>query len=311
MPVTHIYTQLLAKEAAKLGRITLNLQSPEQDFHDSPALTSYPPNSIEKHQVNLGDRWVNNGPANPGSTLAKALAMKVGGKNTETILDSAVVSTYQLMNSTDLYESICSVESTRKWFEKRVIARDKTAYMMVGYETLGEGAHVHTYTARQTARDKESISSDPAQEKKNVSDPDLTQSRRQYGDVYVEGGFVHQGDNFGTVHHNHYSVFPQSTNTTPEWGMRQTSLGTLDTQICAIQYRQIKFNWLRSKDLGAARLQKGTIWKQYYGTRDQADSEDEDEEEELDVIQAELVDLEKVPNANNSVVFEESSMHEN
>jgi len=75
---TVISRRLLALDAVSLGRLVLNLDSPEQDFHQSPSLALEPTDILVKRQSFLEDVRYNHSTAKLIVSLAYLLDNEAG-----------------------------------------------------------------------------------------------------------------------------------------------------------------------------------------------------------------------------------------
>jgi hypothetical protein len=136
---TVISRRLLALGAVSLGRLVLNLDSPEQDFHQSPSLALQPTDILVKRQSFLEDVRYNHSAAKLIVSLAYLLDNEAGfGISKEDRLKASTITTHQLKNSMEKFAAICSDVQTRKWFET-ILGRGRKVYMIVGFETLTDG----------------------------------------------------------------------------------------------------------------------------------------------------------------------------
>jgi hypothetical protein len=243
-----MFSRLLALDAVRLGRLVLNVDSPEQDFHDSPALRLEPSDASVKRQASLVDIRSGSGGAELNATLAYLLHAhtKVDVSGEEQLKASTTI-THQLKNSMDVFSTICADIGTRKWFEK-ILGKGRKIYMIVGYQTISHG--VLSYTKSIGASAGMSV------------------------DVPVTGTPLDPSVGGGI-----------SGNT-----RREVHVQALDEQVYAVQYRKVEFEWLRSRDLDKASLEKGTRWKVYWGTRDE-DLSDEEGDDASDVLESHLTDF--------------------
>ncbi|MCJ1237291.1 hypothetical protein MMC14_005276 [Varicellaria rhodocarpa] len=153
---TLLLSRLLALDSITLGRLVLDMDYPEQDFHDSPSLTLPASEVIVKRQALLSDSRYENSGAKAKLSLAYLLGTHAGfnvGK--ENRLEASEVTTYGLKNSSDKFETLCTDAQTRKWLEK-VVGKGRSVYMIVGYETLLQGTLSYK-TSKSAAFDAEAL----------------------------------------------------------------------------------------------------------------------------------------------------------
>jgi hypothetical protein len=136
---TVISRRLLALDAVSLGRLVLNLDSPEQDFHQSPSLALEPADILVKWQSFLEDVRYQHSGAKLILSLASLLDNEAGFDiSKEDRLKASTITTHQLKNSMEKFAAICTDVQTRKWFET-IPGRGRRVYMIVGFETLTDG----------------------------------------------------------------------------------------------------------------------------------------------------------------------------
>jgi hypothetical protein len=136
---TVISQRLLALDAVSLGRLVLNLDSPEQDYHESPSLKLVPSDIVIKRQSFFEDVRYHHGGAKLTLSLAWLLDNEAGCDVTkEDRLKASTITTHQLKNSMEKFAAMCTDVHTRKWFE-RILGKGRKVYMIVGFETLTDG----------------------------------------------------------------------------------------------------------------------------------------------------------------------------
>ncbi|KAJ6261636.1 hypothetical protein Dda_4306 [Drechslerella dactyloides] len=129
---------LLLPEAVALGRFVTNTKSPAEEFFDSGLLV----NNVTRGNVLVTPR--NNFrevlECTSGTSAQSALTTVISSHSTFETLDriqieGLVNKTYQLENSTAIFESICEDPGTRKWLIK-MIGRGRSVHMVVGGKPL-------------------------------------------------------------------------------------------------------------------------------------------------------------------------------
>jgi hypothetical protein len=129
----------LAYNQVNLGDVTLNIDTPWNDFR------SYPFEFTERDvfrsdKLTLAEIDIQRAEGSVSATLSglfKAIAKASAASFTMTSTSTARC--YRLNNSGDKFEASCADDSTRKWLEKKLIDRDLPGYMIVGIYTFEDG----------------------------------------------------------------------------------------------------------------------------------------------------------------------------
>ncbi|KAF3297400.1 hypothetical protein TWF132_007496 [Orbilia oligospora] len=130
---------LLPTNAVKLGRLVTNRKSPAEEFYDS----SFLPDIISEDNIITTSR--NNFQEVLRSTLGTStysnLTAIIGSNyNLKTqeyvLLESFSNKSYQLENSTNIFDHICADPGLRKWLLRMIGKRRNNIYMIVGLRTI-------------------------------------------------------------------------------------------------------------------------------------------------------------------------------
>jgi hypothetical protein len=252
-----VSSRLLACDAVKLGRLVLDVRSPEQEFFDSgslpgdPAIT--PADILIKHQYNFNDLLQRTSGSRFNSTLTRFLAASHANRQEQSAHISAIRNTtYQLQNSTDIFERICSSDQARRWLERALI-RDRKVFMVVGMETLLDAT---LSTQHSASRSVGAEITAPAEILAAATTAGIPLPYSELLDVGA-GAEIARGTKSAS------------------------SLFAAGEQVYAVQYRKLEFSWFSSRKLENASLEVGNRWKVYWLRT--AEEEDED-----DVVRVDL-----------------------
>lgn len=241
-------------ESIKLGRFTVSIKQPHQEYHD-PSCASAPEAIIALRNDYGG---LHHSALNTGFTTALTSLLSSGiSKRAKTSIRIATdqVKTYTLGNSGKWFTEAMSLEETRKWVE-RAIDQDDDIYLVIGFHTITNARIV-----------QESI-----------------QGREVGGQINLPIGL-----SLATVG----AIAPLGNIVDPRVaGHRQLTEGghiefmAPGEQICALQYRKVCHRWLSSRNVDRVFLSKGSRWVTYDRCRD-------DEEGVDDIIEVETVELQE------------------
>lgn len=247
---------LLAKDSVNLARLVLDIRSPEQDYFEEQNTTR--PEDIVVNQQNDISQILERTHGSKFHGFLSSILSASFSKTSETRvhIDSVSRTTYSIKNSSDVFERMCELESTKRWLEK-AICRGRTVYMVSGLVTILD-AEVREWVikGRSTSLD--------------ASVPVAT--------AIAAAGFpLPVGD-----------VLDSGGGRSWQKGSRAvTTYFAPGERILAVQYRKVKFDWFFRRKLEEAELDRKNVWHVGYWNR--SAHEDEDEE---DVVKAAIVDSE-------------------
>jgi hypothetical protein len=118
----------LACDAVKLGRLILDVKSPEQGFFDSGLQGDSiikPTDMLAKKQYNFKDLLHRISRSKFNSTLTKYLTATHDRREDKlTYVQSIQNTRFQLLNSTEVFERICKSDQARRWLETAIAFTD-------------------------------------------------------------------------------------------------------------------------------------------------------------------------------------------
>ncbi|KAK6533573.1 hypothetical protein TWF694_002511 [Orbilia ellipsospora] len=230
---------LLSPEAVALGRFVTNTKCPAEEFHDSELILT----KITSKNVHVTAR--NNFREvlryTSGTSLHSTLTTIISSHSSFKALDhiqmeGLVNKTYQLENSTAIFEDLCEDPKVRKWLLK-MIARGRSINMVVGYETIVD-ASISFNNHRTKKRGGEITAPISCALAASLAVPLLL------GDTLDVGVGASKTKGCGI----------------------ETSFFAPGEMIFAVQYRKLQFSWFSSRDVDRATLQKSR-WKINIGIR--------------------------------------------
>ena len=252
MPPSVFVSQcLLPLDSVKLGRFITNIDHPHQDYHDPPCAGS--PRTI----VQVRNQYHGFDEESSTSTFSSALTSFMSSalsKRTETKsrLSAERVQTYALDNSGSWFESATKLQETRQWLESAIDQGDDV-FLVVGYHTVVD-ARITLYSSRAQAR----------------------------------GGALEMPVGLSLAAAG--VVAPLSDLINPGIGLRREEGSGVSEQfiapgeqVCALQYRRVRYRFLSSKKIENASLVKSPRWAILDRCRDETEGED-------DVIEVEAED---------------------
>jgi hypothetical protein len=254
MNTSLIPNRLLARDAVDLGRLVLDVNSPEQDYFD-PKFSIDPDAIIVRQQLNFSEILQRTSGSKLHSFLTTILAVSYFKRDEKHLLiNSLRNTTYQLKNSSNVFERMCEMDLTKKWIEK-AIGRGRSVYMIVGIQTLLDAELLELNVkedgkAFDVTLPVDSVVSAAAGVPIPLTNLDVGGGRSWNDKCGTLANFIAPGE-----------------------------------QVYAVQYRKVNFSWYSSKKLDKAALEKGNRWKVYW-LRSGGD-EDEDEDDE-DVVEAQV-----------------------
>lgn len=244
-------------ESVKLGRFITSVEQPQQSYHDPPS-TSEPSVLTTRQDDFTGDR-VSDRSSGVVSALLSIISGGLSRRTRSTVsITTDCVKTYALGNSDGWFDEATTFPETREWIE-RVLDRNQKIYMIVGFHTVTNAKLSHQSTVGNAADGQVQVPTASALGAMGVPVMfrNILDSRIHMQMEIIEGE-----------------------------GSQSSALGEY---VCAIQYRQLRHNWLSSKEMDAGQLSKVRQWSSMERTRDEEDGED-------DIVQVELADLDGFEN---------------
>jgi hypothetical protein len=239
-------------KSIKLGRLVTSVDHPYQDYHD-PAYspTPLPTINIRAHYGGLGH---GSHTSNFSSALTSLLSAGYSKRTKSKVrIETNLVRTYTLQNSTQWFEKAVSSEETRRWFE-RAIDQGDDIYFVVGFHTVTDAQIIYESVEGNDHTGRLRLPVGLALNAAGVIAP--------LGDLADPQVDVHHGSVEGVIEH----------------------FKAPGEQICAFQYRKVCHRWLSSRSIDKATLAKTPRWS--------ADDRWRDEEEGVeDILEVETTDL--------------------
>ena len=237
MPSTVLQRTFLPLESVQLGRFVLNIDEPQSDYIDPACDTSADViTNPQFHYSAVQQSATNKDFTAKLARLASASRSKRNGVSTKVVSDR--VTTYQLSNSGQWFKRAIIDEKLRRWIVEAIEQGDNI-YMIVGYHTMFD-AHViegGNSTSDSSARLNVPVTA-----------------------ALAATGAVTQISNI---------VDPSVGGGNKEEQRSKRQFLAVGEQICAIQYRKLRFKWYSSRDMDKATLEKENRWKIYWDMRGQ------------------------------------------
>jgi len=239
-------------ESIKLGRLVTSVDHPHQDYHDpeySP--TPVPTINIRAHYGGLGH---GSRTTNFSAALTSLLSAGFSKRAKSRIrVETNLVRTYTLQNSTQWFEKAVSSEESRRWFE-RTIDQGDDIYFVVGFHTVTDAQIIYESAEGDEHRGRVRLPIGLAMNAAGVTAP--------LGDLVNPQVGAHQGSVEGFIEH----------------------FKAPGEQICAFQYRKVCHRWLSSRSIDKTMLAKTPRWSAGDRWRDE-------EEGVEDILEVETTDL--------------------
>lgn len=236
---TLIYHTFLSVESIRLGRLVRNVDEPQSDYLD-PDCDLHPESVIitphlryEEVQQNMTDKSFT-------AVLTRLMSASRARRNKAyTQVTTDRVTTYQLGNSGSWFKSAIKTETAREWIKESIDQGDDI-YVVVGYHTMLDAQVV------EGAAD--------AMESSGQLRLPVTEVALAATGVMVPLGDIADPGVAG--------------NNLKKQGIQRQFVADGE-QICAVQYRKVRFKWFSSRNLDAALLEKDTRWKMSWNIRGQ------------------------------------------
>jgi hypothetical protein len=235
--VTFIRHAFLPIESIRLGRFVRNLNEPQSDYLDPDCQPRREP--ITKPHLQYGELQQTAADKNLAALLTRLLSASWTKRRKEyTQVTTDQVTTYQLDNSGAWFKEAIKMQTTREWIKESIDQGDDI-YIVVGYYTMFDAVVVEgsAESVGSSAKLEMPVTASLAAAGvvvplDNVLDPGVAGSNiNQRG---IQRRFVASGE-----------------------------------QVCAVQYRKVRFKWFSSRDLDKAFLERESRWKMYSNIRGQ------------------------------------------
>jgi hypothetical protein len=234
---TLIYRTLLSSESIRLGRLVRNVDEPQSDYVD-PDCDLRPESVIIKPHLRYEEVQQSTTDKSFTAVLTRLVSASRTRRNkVYTQVTTDRVTTYQLGNSGLWFKSAIKMETTREWIKESIDQGDEI-YVVVGYHTM-----LNAQVVEGAAESSESSA--------QLEVP-ITSSITAATGVAVPLGDIADPGVVG--------------NSLKKQGIQRRFVATGE-QICAVQYRKVRFKWFSSRDLDAAVLDKENRWKMYWNVR--------------------------------------------
>ncbi|KAL8699325.1 MAG: hypothetical protein Q9201_006068 [Fulgogasparrea decipioides] len=236
---TLMYHTFLSVESIRLGRLVRNIDEPQSDYLDPDcdlrpdSVVITPQSRYEEVQQSATDQSFT-------AVLTRLLSASRAKRNkVHTQVTTDRVTTYQLGNSGSWFKSAIKTLTAREWIKESIDQGDDI-YVVVGFHTMldaqvAEGAAVALESSGQLGLPVTGAAlaaTGVMVPLSDIADPRVAANKiKEKG---IQRRFVADGE-----------------------------------QICAVQYRKVRFRWFSSRDLDAALLEKGNRWKMYWNIRGQ------------------------------------------
>ncbi len=236
---TLIYHTFLSVESIRLGRLVRNVDEPQSDYLD-PDCDLRPESVIITPHLRYEEVQQSTTDKSFTAVLTRLMSASRARRNKAyTQVTTDRVTTYQLGNSGSWFKSAIKTETAREWIKESIDQGDDI-YVVVGYHTMLDAQVVEGAAgAMETSGQLGLPVTEVALAATGVMVPlgDIADPRVAGNNIKKQGiqrQFVADGE-----------------------------------QICAVQYRKVRFKWFSSRNLDAALLEKDTRWKMCWNIRGQ------------------------------------------
>src|SRR2546423_3606683 len=235
---TLIYQTFLSSESIRLGRFVRNINEPQSDFLD-PDCDLPSESVIVKPHLGYQELQQNAQKRSFATTLTSVVsASRTKRNNVYTQVTTDRVTTYQLGNSGSWFKAAVKMHATREWI-KESLDQGEDIYVVVGYHTLLDAKIIEGAVELGESAAQLSLPVTAA--------------------IAGAGVIVPLGD----------IADPEIAADNSKTKSLQRRYVAIGEQVCAVQYRKVRFKWFSSRDLDAAALEKDTRWKVYWNVRGQ------------------------------------------
>lgn len=229
--VAFIRHTFLPVRSIRLGRFVRNLDEPQSEYLDPNSDTPLQP--IVNHHLNYGEVQQNAAGKNFSALLTSLVSTSWTKRRKQHIyITTGRVTTYQLDNSGMWFKEAVKPQTTREWVKESIDLGDDI-YMVVGYSTM-LNAVVMEGSAELVGTEAQ------------ITIP-VTTSLAATGAVVPLGNITDPG--ISGNRDNHHGI--------------QRQYVASGEQVCAVQYRKVRFKWFSSRDVDDAFLHGDCRWKWY------------------------------------------------
>jgi hypothetical protein len=234
MSPTNLLPQLLPPSAVSLGRFVISLDNPHHDFHDPPLNSSV--EIKEKIQTQYNDVCHSIKQQKAASQLTTFLSSSFSKRLKASIqITTDQAKTYYLNNAGEWFRNAVQCKKTQEWIE-RTIDEGEDIYVVVAYHTLLD-ARIQEQLGDQSAAGG------------NLTVPLST--------ALAASGVV--------IPYN--TVDPGFSGFRGHLENEQRQFIAPGEQICAVQYRKVRWNWFASNKIDQMTLAKKAWWERYDRSR--------------------------------------------
>lgn len=256
MHSTLICRTFLSPESIRLGRFVRNIDEPQSDFLD-PDCNVTPDSVIVKSHLRYEEVQQNAKDKSFTALLTSLVSTsRTKCNNACTQVSTEQVKTYQLSNSGSWFKSAVKSEAVREWIKESIDQGDDI-YVIVGYHTMTDARIIEGVV-------------DAADTSAWLQLP-VGEALATAGVVAPLGSMADPGVGVKNFH---------------QQGVHRRFVA-VGEQVCAVQYRKVRFKWFSSRDLDKTSLEKNNRWKVYWSVRGQEigtnDVVEADLEEELEL----------------------------
>jgi hypothetical protein len=264
MLLTSVFLPL---EAIRLGRLVTSVREPQSDFLDA-AFT--PPQEPEATRLDYSDykgKLTDTAASGFTNTLTQLVSARLKRKSSRSIrVSTSKLTSYHVLNSGAWFQKLVASPVNRAWIEQKNMEGDDI-FLIAGYHTMLDA----------TIQDRSSHASTAA--------ADVTVPVAEILTATGVGGVVLPFEKF---------LDPSVGASREHDAARQETFQVQGEQICAVQYRRLRFKWFSDGDIDAAKLgpnmwQSGMTFRgnidnvlrvDLMDEKDLADTDDDDEDEE-------------------------------
>lgn len=226
----------LPLDSVRIGRLVLNVDEPQADYFDFAAEAKF---IVKEHENYTGQAVTATDKGFTSSLTTLVSAKRTRQRNAFTRITTTLAKTYQMSNSGLWFTDSLKDEKARAWIEQAV-RHGEDIYLVVGYHTM-----LDAQVTEEDGVTNESAGS--------VEVP-VTAALTATGVVIPIQGVLDPK----VAGHSKHSQGEQKRFMAP------------GEQICAVQYRKLRFKWYSSRDLDSATLGPNQ-WKTYWSMRGSED----------------------------------------
>ncbi|KAK6544788.1 hypothetical protein TWF694_001471 [Orbilia ellipsospora] len=257
-----LQTSLCSPSVISLGRMIVDIKSPQRRFHD-PFPERYLPSTVQKER-NIRETSQRMKGSKAGARLTELISLFAAKTKLEDIhVESITAVTYILCQWDDIFREACASHATRKWLEG-TIEDGKDVFFIVGFKMLLDPR----------------IEEKATKSKKNELELQLPVNAAMSIAGVNPLGFLLDG--VGD---------PAISNETKKSITESRLSEALGECVYAIQYCKVNFKWYSSKKIEKSQL-GANKWQIYLGIRGAGDYFDDEEgsaDEMEDVVETELI----------------------